>query len=131
MIEPNKNYITQAGYVVQFGDNHWWSKNKVPYVLSYGKPYLDGSIAFWNKDGAIPGVTSEWAEKLRIVSEFDHPIPQLPEGYRWKDGFIQFRLPKTGEYYYGDDDDIHVADYDYKAVSKFVIEPYSQKEKKS
>lgn len=120
-IEPNHNYVTKAGYVVQFGDS-LWSKNRVPYITSYGGSYLDGSIASWRNDGTICGLTSEWAEKLHIVAELPIEIPTLPEGYRWKDGFIQWRLPQQGETFIHLDNGVIKAHQNYVSNKNFIIE---------
>lgn len=137
ILESNHNYLTQGGYVVQFGDS-LWSKNNVPYITKSGLNLTNGpvkSIGFWCLDGTFPGVTQEWAEKLKIIQEFTLPIPQLPEGYRWKDNFIQYRLPLEGEQYIAGfskhtvtEYDLDVAHRNYQLHSYFIVEKIEKEE---
>jgi hypothetical protein len=86
-------YLTKAGYVVEL-DGIRFAKNKIPGVA--------GTFA-WNVDGSIDGygMSSEWINKLQIVAKTGFSeLPVLPNGYKWADGYPQFRTPKKGEWFF-------------------------------
>lgn len=110
-LAAGKTYLTAGDYVVEIigGDDGFVSSERTAPGVTYGAngktcleinkdpEYKDGW--YYNPDGTVHALSHEWTEKLRIVEELPFPIPKLPEGYAWADGFPQFREIKDGEYY--------------------------------
>lgn len=112
-LAADKTYLTFGGYAVEIigddGNGEFISSERTAPGVTYGQnsrtcleinknpEYKDGW--YYEPDGSVNGLTKEWTEKLKIVQELPFPIPKLPEGYAWADGFPQFREIKKGEYY--------------------------------
>ena len=110
-LAAGKTYLTAGDYTVEIiGDDNGFasSERTAPGVTSgpnsrtcleinKDPEYKDGW--YYEPDGTVQALSHEWTEKLRIVEELPFPIPKLPEGYAWADGFPQFREIKKGEYY--------------------------------
>ena len=108
-LAAGKTYLTAGGYVVEIiNDELHSSERTAPGITRVGRSvleinkdptntYKDGW--YYEPNGTVKALTNEWTEKLRIVEELPFPIPKLPEGYEWADGYPQFREIKDGEYY--------------------------------
>lgn len=130
--KPNTCYLTAGGYLITLKgvDGYLFA----PLALSPGLTHLGRSVYqvrsigyrykgygwVWEQDGTIKNLQDEWIEKLRIIKELKGNIPELPAGYKWKDGFprignfelgtIIFRtLTKSGYYLENIDKDPHTS----------------------
>ena len=106
-LAAGKTYLTAGGYVVEIINDELNSSERTSPGLSItGRNILELNERFdskngwyYERNGTIKGLTQEWIEKLKIVQELPFPIPELPEGYTWADGYPQFREIKKNEYY--------------------------------
>ena len=94
---PNTCYLTAGGYLVTL-DNHLIAPpNLCPGETAQGNKTTTGWG--WRVGGNIVGLQPAWGEKLQIVKLMDFPIPKPPAGYKYLDGYPQWRAPKAGELY--------------------------------
>ena len=105
-ISHGKNYVTKGGYVVSIVKDGYVFRAPIdmcPGFTPFGfnvKSMCGSQLGWkWEEDGTLYGLTEKWNEALQIVQELDIPIPKIPDGYKWKDGYIQFRIPIEGENY--------------------------------
>lgn len=91
-------YLTKAGYVVELNRFRSYEGSPVPGVNKLG---ITGGPWQWEVDGSINNMKPEWADKLQIVSraEFSE-LPIIPLGYKWVDGYPQYRKPKKDEWFF-------------------------------
>lgn len=91
-------YLTKAGYVVELDRFRSSEGSPVPGVNKLG---ITGGPWQWEVDGSINNMKPEWADKLQIVSraEFSE-LPIIPLGYKWVDGYPQYRKPKKDEWFF-------------------------------
>lgn len=139
-LAAGKTYLTAGGYVVEIINDELHSSERTAPGVTAGinsrtcleinkdptNSYKDGW--YYEPNGTVQGLTEEWTEKLRIVEELPFPIPKLPEGYEWADGYPQFREIKKGEYYISNhfhtypkhynNKDVHIIEYGHHIPSK-------------
>lgn len=100
-LKDNTWYITAGDYLVYISEDDcggfYASLETSPGNSISGRPakniYEGKHGWYYNDNGIVEGLKSEWCEKLRIVAECTNQI-KLPEGYEWLGGFPRLYLGK-------------------------------------
>jgi hypothetical protein len=92
-------WLTEGGYIVKLDSELRASVEHSPGLASSGRCSKEAKTGWgWEKDGSIFGLKTEWCKRLRIVQKLSE-LPQLPSGYKWKDGYPLVREVELGEEY--------------------------------
>lgn len=111
-LEPNTWYITAGGYAVfiekTVNGAFAATIETSPDIYSNGgtvKEAYNGKHGWlYRYNGISLFLAPEWKEKLQIVEKAPFSsLPDLPKGYRFKDGFARLSPTKDGEFFLSSD----------------------------
>lgn len=122
---PNTCYLTVGGYLVTLDKNLIAPPNLCPGESAMGNKPTSGWR--WQADGKIVGLQPTWGEKLQIVKLIDFPIPKPPAGYKYIDGYPQWRAPKAGEWFAESDTYVEKTYKDLSA-SYLIVSPVTKED---
>lgn len=122
---PDTCYLTAGGYLVTLNKYLMAPSNLCPGETLQGNKVTSGWG--WRADGSIIDLQLTWAEKLQIVKLMDFPIPKPPAGYKYLDGYPQWRAPKAGEWFAESDTYVEKA-YKDLSTSYLIISPITKEE---
>lgn len=137
-LESGKTYLTAGGYLVKIikqNGGFFTTIDCSPGVNNAGKTVrqLNTEVSIRNNKGWLYSefgqtyLNDEWNEKLKIVKAMDFPIPKPPVGYKYLDGYPQWRAPKVGEWYAESDTYVEKAYKDLPTPS-LIVSPITKED---